>query len=524
MNLEAYAGRWIALVGERVAGVGQTAVQATTLAQRNRPKDRLTIRYVEATGGQPLHLSPLLEKLRPFFLRQNQAIYLVGGAVRDGVLGKPSHDLDFVVARNAIKLANELGDYLGAPAYTLDSERDTGRVVLDKAGTMLDFARFRGADLEADLRDRDFSINAMALPATAVFAESIIDPCNGLGDLEAGQLQLTHASAITDDPIRALRGIRMALTFGLTINPALTTALRSAAPLLSSVSNERIRDELIKLLQSDVPDIAIAQLAKLELLPMVLSSLAEREGSLWEDKAALTHTTRMLHWLVMIEKLLNNATDIPTELKALQKTLRPFGPTLQTYLERPLERDVNGRLLLRLGALFHHCGQQKSERKEVGPKLAADQLRTLAFSNKAVQHVDKLVAHQKRPAKLAATAEHPLSGRTVNRYFRATGNAGLDIGLIALANHLATHNGVADQAVWQPLLDTISDLYEHYMNRYRETVAPPLLVDGHLLMQALAMPRGPEIGRLLRLIEEAQAAGEIQTAEEAIRLASMSRQ
>jgi hypothetical protein len=183
LDLTAYAGRWVAVAHGRVLGVGHTGVEALRLARRNHPKLQLELIYVAEKEGGRLALDPLLQKLRAVLARQDMPIYLVGGAVRDAVLGKISHDLDFVVPNNAIKLAFRVGDALGVPAYVLDKERDVGRVVLPEAGTYLDFSSYRLESLEADLGARDFTINALALPALAETERSIIDLFAGVADL-----------------------------------------------------------------------------------------------------------------------------------------------------------------------------------------------------------------------------------------------------------------------------------------------------------------------------------------------------
>ena len=162
----------MALIQGQVAGVGETPEAARRLAQRNRHKEKLTLLYVEAPDGEPLALPELMGEIRPFLAEQEIPIYLVGGAVRDALMNRPGHDLDFIVPDQAIRLTFKTADFLKMPAYVLDQERDAGRVVLREANTTLDFSRFRGPDLAADLQDRDFTVNAMALPATAVTSAS----------------------------------------------------------------------------------------------------------------------------------------------------------------------------------------------------------------------------------------------------------------------------------------------------------------------------------------------------------------
>ncbi|MCA9995840.1 MAG: HDIG domain-containing protein [Anaerolineales bacterium] len=537
MNLAAYAGRWVALVTlpggvRQVAGVGETADEARRLAQHNRPRERVTVQFVEWEGGERLQLPPLLAELRPFFLQQATAVYLVGGAVRDAVLGRPSHDLDFVVAQGGIKLALRLGDMLGAPAYILDRARDTGRVVL--ADTTLDFACFRGEDLAADLLARDFTINALALPATAVYVHSLIDPSGGLADLAAGRLRPTHVEAIVSDPVRALRGVRLALAFGLAVDETTTAVLRAAAPLLPNVSPERVRDELVKLLQTAVPDQAIGWLHDLGLLAVVLPEITALDNvaqSLPHHEPVLAHTISVLRWLMAVERAVVGQEPA---LAAVTEVLAPCAEALQQHWARGVDGGINGRLLLRLGALFHDVGKKETQTMEengrirflghdmAGAETAAAWLRQFAFSNEAIDHVRLLVAGHMRPLNLAQSGS--LSRRSVYRYFRQTRLAGLDIAVLSLADHLATYNGPGEAETWEQLLKITGQLCHHYIHGHAETVAPPPLLNGRQLMAALQLPPGPEIGRLLRLIEEGQAAGEIASVEEALAFAWQVRQ
>lgn len=532
-NLTAYAGRWVALAGNQVAGVGYTANEALHLAQRNRPKDRFTLQFVEAPGGKLLALSPLLKRLRPFLTQQDRPVYLVGGAVRDALLNRISHDLDFVVPNRAIKLAFHVANGLGAPAYILDKERDTGRVILADDETMLDFARFRGESLEADLRDRDFTINAIALPAAAATAVSLIDPCDGAADLQARTIRQTHEQAIANDPIRALRGLRLAHTLDFSLAEETAVAITAAAPLLRTISAERVRDELVKLLETADPHQPIRQMNQLELMRVVLPEIADLESvaqSAPHHEPVLAHTFSVLRWLVRIEAILAGAEPDGPSLAMIAAKLAPFQAQLNDYLNRRVDGGLNGRLLLRLAALFHDAGKKETQTIEadgrirflghdkIGTALAGARLRRLALSNQAIKHVKQIVAGHMRPLHLAHAAKSP-SRRAIFRYFRDTGSAGLDIGLLSLADHLATYDGSGPINQWSRLLDVVFTLFSHYFERHLETVAPPPLINGRDLMNELHMPPGAEIGRILRLVQEAQAAGDINTREQALNFA-----
>jgi poly(A) polymerase len=543
-DLSAYAGRWVAMIEGKVAGVGHTAVAATRMARRNRPKEKMNTHFVEPAGGEPLALSPLLERLRPLFAQEEEAVYLVGGAVRDALLGRVSADLDFTVAHGAIPLAFRVAGALAVPAYVLDRQRDTGRVVLPDEETTLDFAGFRGAGLEADLRDRDFTINAMALPAAAKTSASLIDPTGGRADLAAGILRQTHDQAVRHDPTRALRAVRLALSLDLTLTAETETAVRETAPLLPSTSVERVRDELVKVLESAAPGAAVREMGRLALLEAVLpeiARLAEVAQTAPHHEAVLPHTIRLLDWLARLEAaiLQNNEPDSPV-IALARAELAPHAAALRDHFARPVSGSLSGRALLRLGALFHDVGKAETQsvtmegrirflgHDQVGAHIAGRRLRALRFSNEATAHVRQIVAGHMRPLFLSQNER--VSRRAIYRFFRSTGIAGLDIGLIALADHLATYDAPeADMAGtggkdYEKLLSVIVELYLHYYERYEETVRPRPFLDGQELIAALRLAPGPEVGRLLRLIEEAQAAGEIRNRDEALAFARRSKQ
>jgi putative nucleotidyltransferase with HDIG domain len=491
-------------------------------------------------GDRLLTLSPLLHQLEPVLLAQDRPVYLVGGAVRDALRDEAYHDLDFAVAAEAIPLAFAVGNALKLPAYALDRERDVGRVVLPDSNAFLDFAAFRGPTLEADLRDRDFTINALALPTGIRHVAGIIDPCDGQADLAAGLIRLTHPQAITADPVRALRALRMVIRFQAVMTADTEQAVRAAAPDLNTISPERVRDELLKLLMSPAPGRAVQMMAALDLLPVILpeiAALAPVEQSPPHHEPVLAHTVSVLQLLADVEAMVVAqqeidpaiSADVAAALLAAQADLDRFSPGLQAHFSRPVDGGLSGAELLRLGALFHDAGKAQTQTIAEGPQgsrirflghegvsaqLAGQCLRRLHFSNAAVDYVKHIVQGHMRPLLLTQ-----LTRRAIYRYFRATGPAGLDIGLLSLADHLAMYGGPGPAGTWDALLARIVTLFTHYFNHHEETVTPPPLVSGSDIMQHVGIRPGPEVGDLLEKIAEAQATGEIHTSQEALQLA-----
>ena len=529
-HLVPYAGRWVALANDQVTGFGYTPQEALHMARRSQPKVRLQLQFVDPADGTTLLLPQLLHNLRPYLAQTNQPIYLVGGAVRDALLGRLTNDLDFVLPHDAIKLTFQIADAINAPAYILDRERDTGRIVLADDHTYLDFARFRGNDLTADLQDRDFTINAMAMPATATTAESIIDPFGGQTDLANGHIRLVNDEALQRDPVRSMRAVRLALSLGFEIAAETQTAVSQAAPLLQNASIERIRDEWSKMMATAVPDQAIQQMVKLGLahyvIPEILQ-LSDIEQSPPHHEDVLTHTISVLRWLPVVAASLETEPIAHDGFDELQKKLAPFAHDLKQHLSREIDGGLDGRTLLRLGAVFHDVGKSATQtiaengrirflgHEKVGATIATERLTLLRYSNETVKHVEKIVAGHMRPLLLAQTNK-PASRRAIFRYFRDIDSAGLDVVLLSLADHLATHNGIGSQSDWQQLVHIVGQLCHAYFAQHEETVAPQLLLNGRFIMRELNLKPGPEIGRLLRLLQEAQAAGEVTTKEQAI--------
>lgn len=531
-----YAGRWVALIGEQVVGIGYTAEEAYQSARHSRPKERFILHFEEGIVEHPLPFPPLLQQIREILLGEPGPVYLVGGAVRDALLGRENYDLDFVLPKGAVRLAFRVANALMAPAYVLDDQRDTGRVVLAYPNTMLDFASFRAPDLEADLQDRDFTINALAIPATAQSRQAVIDPTGGLQDLQQQTIRAIHPQSLANDPVRSIRAVRLAASLGFKITDDTKSLITSAVPALDSISAERKRDELLKIMLTSRPGDALQQMEQLGLLPALLPEVADLSGLSqspphFED--VLAHTRRVLDYLVNLEQqLFSEDTSPDPALVIAQQSLARFSPYLEKYLAEPVDGGLDRHVILRLGALFHDVGKKETQEIDadgrirffghaaVGAKMAGKRLRALSLSKSAITQVKRIIEGHMRPLSLVQAQGSSPSRRAVYRFFQAAQENGLDICLLALADHLATHDGPGEEESWLALLGLVEHLFEYYFEKPEEAVKPPQLLSGRDLIDLLGMKPGPEIGRVLRLVEENQAAGEIKSREEALQFAS----
>jgi len=527
-----YAGRWVAKVRGRIVAQGGTPEQALHAAQISRHKEKPEIIYMPNSFSH----SPIIDKVRDIL--PEQEIYLVGGAVRDMLLNRVSSDLDFALPSNGISSARIVANKLKADFMVLDDERDTGRVIFtneDGSRTFLDFATYRGSNLEKDLRARDFTINAIAYE---LHNETIIDPLDGTSDLRAKSIRACSPTSISDDPVRILRAIRQAAKFECKIDLETRKALKQAANLLPNISPERKRDELFKILEGPKPDAAIRALEMLGVFPHLLPELSAMKSveqssphvyDVWE------HTLSVLGYLesIILSLRVGYSADETNDMLTGFLTLRigRFREQLASHFEKSLNTDRSVRAALFFAALYHDV--QKPATRSVdesgrirffdhdvqGAEIASNRGRDFNLSNDEIERIENIITHHMRfhffTSRLEGDKQEP-SRKAIYRFFRDAGEAGVDLVLLGLADLRGTYGHTLSQETWLAALDIARILLENYWEKPEETIAPPRLLDGNELMKELNLEPGQIIGRLLESIREAQATGKISTREEAL--------
>ncbi len=487
----AYRGRWVVRLDGRILAHGGTPRQARLQARLIYPKEALPVEYLPLAEPLPFH--PALRRVLDA-LPADQTVHLVGGMVRDALLKRPSHDIDLVVPAGAFPLARRLARQLGAAFVPLDEANDIARLVwrVDDEPLIIDLASWRGPDLEADLRGRDFTVNAIAFDPRD---QTLLDPLGGLADLRAKTLRQCSPTAMRDDPLRTLRAIRLAAALDFRLEAQTRAALKQAAPLLPQVAPERIRDELFAILRG--PGVHKALLA-LHLLGLLSAALP----------AVLAEQT--LPRLKQLETILaalapqydpETASDLFNGLLVLRlgRYRRPLGE----YLQEPLSADRPRRDLLFLAAL------------QPDPAALAQIAADLRLSNEEKRFLEALA--QRLPAfrQLAAQPTPPERGQ-VYRFFAKDGPAGAAAVLLGLADLRARQGQALSQDDWAQALDAARTLLENYWEKPEESIAPPRLLDGHTLMQAFDLPPGPLLGQALAALEAAQAEGRVLTRSDAL--------
>ncbi|HEY7649492.1 MAG TPA: HD domain-containing protein [Methylomirabilota bacterium] len=437
---------------------------------------------------------------------------LVGGAVRDARLGRQRRpDVDVAVASGALDLGRRVASALGGAFVVLDEERGAARVLT--GGGQLDITDFRAPTLAEDLAARDFTVNALAVPVRGLLhgRAQIIDPVGGLGDLGARRLRLAGPRALTDDPLRALRAVRLEALLGLRLTPAAGRAVSAAAPALAGVAAERVRDELLALLALPETARALRRADQLRLLSVVFPEI---------EPMRITRQP-LPHRFPVLEHSLR-AVGGADRVVAGPERLAPFGEELATHLGEPIGGGMARRDVLKLAALLHDVAKPETRRVIHGRvRFFGHDLRGAARSRvigerlrlpgTVVTAVERLVRHHLRTLHLAAAGQ--VTPRARYRFYRDLGPETRDLLLLTLVDAAAVR-GDSPLALW-PRAALIRDLLAGW-ELQREAAAAPALIRGEDVMTRFGLGPGPEVGRLLRRTREAQDLGLVHTREQAL--------
>ena len=476
---------------------------------------------------------PIFHRLRNLLSDEKQ-VYLVGGAVRDAVIGRINHDLDLVMPAGIRRIARQVANVLNGAFYMLDEEREIARVIcqdVDGKPYSLDFSIFRGQTLEDDLRGRDFTINAMAI--NLADPQILIDPLRGVVDLQAGLLRACGPGSIKDDPLRVMRGIRQSLAFQFHIDPVTQAAMLLEAPGLIKISPERQRDEFLRILEGERVEDGIRLLDQFDLVRQLfpelndLKAIAQSSPHIWN---VWDHT---LATLGSLEKLLDaipvsigNKLQPMTNLALASVKLEPFRQQLMEHFSESITVGRSRRGLFFLAALYHDAGKavsrQEKENGSIGfhdheqssTTLVVRRAHALVLSQVESSYLETVTRQHMRPHFLVKMGSN-LSRKAIYHFFRDTGSFGIDICLLSLADTLATYGETIAEPVWLDELDVCSQLLAAWWGKQTEVIKPPRFLNGDDLQEKLGLKPGPQIGEILAALEEAQACGEVTQPNEA---------
>jgi putative nucleotidyltransferase with HDIG domain len=460
----------------------------------------------------------ILRSILKFSRNRNIQLYIVGGFLRDIILGREraNPDIDFALKKNAIGFARRLAKRLKSGFVILDRENGCARLVKRLKGKVytLDFTDFRGRNLVQDLGKRDFTINTLAVELGA-FLESadyqLIDPYEGLKDLKSRIIRIIEPGAYDGDPLRILRAFSLSCTLNFKIEPRTLSLARKKKSKLSGVSFERIRDELFKILASSRSYESSVELDRCKIMEIIfpeIKAMRKLAQGPYHHLDVWQHTLETLRQLEKIIKNLNH------------------NPDIRGYLDREISSGRHRRELVKLGGLMHDIGKPGTLRIEEGKikfhgheRLGADMLeeisQRLKLSNSEIAVLKKMILLHLRPGYLA---DNPvLTPRAKFRFFRDAGEEAVSVLLISLADQRATKGSLTTPESRRRHERVVRRLIKEYFQKKKE-IKPARLINGNDLIKRFKLEPSPLIGRMLSEVEEAQAIGKVRTKKEALRL------
>jgi poly(A) polymerase len=432
--------------------------------------------------------SPLLKELGERFSKAGFEISLVGGPVRDAFLGRESPDLDFTT--NALP-DQIIGVLKGWASNTWDVGREFGTIAAIVEGEQVEITTYRadsydkktrkptvefGKDLESDLIRRDFAVNAMALRLPE---RVFVDPHGGLQDLIAQKLKTPSDPEISfsDDPLRMMRACRFAAQLSFDIDIDTFQAMMSMANRIEIISQERIRDELIKLLLSDKPRLGLTALVDSGIADYVLPELPALKLEADEHHH---HKDVYQHTLTVLEQSMDYEADY----------------------------QLRGDLISRMAALLHDIGKPATKKLEpggavtfyhhdiVGSKLAQKRLRELRFDNETIKAVSLLIELHLR---FFGYSDQQWSDSAVRRYVRDAGDQLQRLHILTRSDVTTRNKRKAERLAFA--YDDLEQRIKEISEKEELNAMRPDL-DGEQIMRILEIPAGPEVGKAYKYLLE----------------------
>ncbi len=448
-----------------------------------------------------------------------QTIYLVGGSVRDLLLGHQNiHDIDLLLPHDADTVARTFADRIRGSFFFLDEERKITRVIKQAKGAVFqfDFTNFEGPDLPADLGRRDFTINAMACGLREFIAEKnlggLIDLFHGREDAEKRLVRVVKPEVLDEDPLRLLRAVRFAATLGFSIERQTAEQIRQRSHLIIKPSPERVRDEFFLILAERNAEKHLLLLDSLGLLSRILPELEPLRGfapGRYHVHDVLTH-------------VIKTAGYVDSVLDDLQTLSPVHGAAVLAHLKENIEQLVPRTAALRFACLLHDMAKPDTftdsdglirfhGHDNVGAEKAAFVCRRFRLSRDTEKTVARVIQQHMRLFNLS-TPGGP-SRNALYRYCRDLGDALPESLVLAQADARATYE-IMQKEKFTNTEKSMAVVLDYYYSKFLKVEATPL-VSGEDLIR-LGLQPGPRFREILEEIKERQAGGVLTTRAEAL--------
>ena len=423
----------------------------------------------------------LIEKIKPYIKNYNS--YLVGGYMRDFLLGKISIDRDIAIECDNLKdLTLRIADELNGSFVELDNENEIYRVVFDK--DYIDFAKITNS-LDDDIDRRDFTINSIMYD---INNDKIIDKNNGKKDFENKIIRTHKISNLSDDYLRMLRAIRFQSYLGFEIDNEIKNFIKDNAEKLKNIAPERINQELIKIFEGEFLIKALFEMDSLGLLEVIFPVF----GEIKKIPKNSHHHLDLFHHLIETTK---NIRINKPELKIAALLHDLAKPDCWTIEEETGRHRFIGH-------------------DEIGSKKIIPILKELKFSNKQIEYISKMIKYHIYPSALMCSEDK--TEKSIIRFIRKINEDTIDLIELAKADRLSAQGEAITKDIVEKNLQNLEILKEKYIQLSPKLKEMPKLIDGNKIMEILEIPPSSKLKEIIEEIKELQLEGKINTQDEAI--------
>lgn len=449
----------------------------------------------------------ILNNLASFF---DNEIYVVGGTVRDFLMGKISYDRDLIVVdEDAKSFSQKVAEFFDGVFIPLDEENKIYRIVLKDKKNFLDITNPIGGNLEEDIMRRDITINAIAVNIKTGEIPSFCE--FGIQDIQNKIIREIKEENFTDDPLRMLRVYRFYANLGFEISPELLNITKKHASLINKPAKERIEYELMKLFDGEFAAQALLKMDESEILEIIFPFVKE-----------LKQVPPNLHHHL---DLFNHSIETVNQV---QKFYEISPKEVQEHLKKVDFGGFSRLAHLKLAALMHDIGKFSTwtiepdtgrhrfiKHEDVGAKLAIPILKKMCFSNKQIDYISYIIKKHMYPTAVVSAPE--LNDKVMMRYVRKSADNAIDTIIIAKADRVSAQGPEITKELVVENITLLDKLLQFYLNT-KETLAPlPKLLDGREVMSILNINPSPILGKILNELHEAQISGDILTKDDAVR-------
>ena len=448
----------------------------------------------------------VIKQIKPYL--QNVEAYIVGGFVRDVLMGKKSPDRDLILCNCDVeKFSRELADKLNAHFIELDPINKIYRIVLENKIDYIDITMPIENDFEKDIKRRDLTINAIAYNLKN---NEFVDIVGGIEDIKNGKIKGICDKNFEDDPLRLLRIFRFYSKTGFEIDENLVLISKKLYKRINEPAKERVAVELLKMFEGKCCDLALLKLDECGLLEEIFPIYKEVK----KIPPNSHHHLDLIHHLV-------------ESVRQVQIFYENANEEIKNHLETIKYGSVQELAFLKLATFLHDIGKPSCwtieedtgrhrfiKHDEIGSKLVVPILKDLKFSKKQIQYIQMLIKYHIYPSSLVSSED--VTDKAFMKFYRKMEGYVIDVIILAMADRHSARGEKITEDIVNKNINGLTKLLNDYLALRKDIKPLEKLLDGRDIMELLKIKQSPKLGEIISALKEAQISGNVTTKEEAV--------